>query len=138
MQGGGDGPGRATRPDDGNAVVVPTHFSEGVAESFDIGVPAFQSRALPADGVDRADAGCQRIQVIEEGEHRFLVRDRDVGAEDAFIDAQVGHRRGELGSADLAKQVLAINAECREGGVLHHGREAPGNGGAQQQHSIHG
>ena len=107
-------------------------FGEGAAEALDIGVPALQSAAPPADGVDRADAGRQRIQVIEEGDHRFLVRNRDVGAEDAFIGTQGGHRPGELGRAHLAKHVLAIDAECLEGGVLHHGREAPGNGVAQQ------
>src|SRR5438874_10729095 len=55
LQGGGDGPGRATRADDGDAETptLPSPasggrylFVEGAAEAFDIGVPALQSRAL--------------------------------------------------------------------------------------------
>src|SRR5437762_1856644 len=94
LQGGGNGPGGAAGADDGDAEAptLPSPasgggylFVEGAAEPFDVGVPAFQCRAVPADGVDRANAGRQRIQGIEEGDDRLLVRDGDVGAEDAFI-----------------------------------------------------
>src|SRR5205807_9597275 len=114
LQGGGHGSGGAAGADDrdAEAPTLPSPasgggylFIEGAAEAFDVGVPALQPGALPADRVDRADAGGQRIEIIEEGDRGFLVWDRDISPDDALIASQLGHRRGEVGAAHFSKRI---------------------------------
>ena len=61
------------------------------------------------------------------------MRDGDVGAEDAFVIAQLSDNARETGAVHLAKDVLAINAQRLEGRVLHRRRETAGDGIAQEE-----
>src|SRR5438552_994863 len=87
----------------------------------------------PAAGVDRADPTSQRVELVEQGNDRFLVRDGDVGAEDLMVAADIRDGGRQAGASHLANQVVAIDLQRLEGGVLHRGREAPRNGVAQEE-----
>src|SRR6202011_3539478 len=102
---GGPHPDPPPRAGEGNI----RHFGERAPESLDVGVPPFQPPALPTDGVDRADATGQRIELIEQGDHHFFVGDGDVRAEDPSLRTDVRDRRGKVIASDLPNQVAAID-----------------------------
>ena len=84
------------------------------------------------DGIDRADGARARRHLVEQRDHGFLIRKRDVHAGEAKAPDAVeqGTQFGRIGARNLDQLIMAADAQ-RLGRLLMHCRAADCAIGAQ-------
>ena len=96
--------------------------ANGAEEARAVAVESDELSSIDDDGVDRADFSCEIVHFIHRFEGARLVRDRDVGAEEALLRKEA---QGVLKFArlDMETNVLAIDSGGGESGIVELGGE---------------
>ena len=108
---------------------------EGDLEAGHVRVVADQPLALAGDGVDRARGVRLLGQAVDQRHDPFLVRDRDVGAQEV-VGPQLGDRVGQRHRAAIPQLVARVDAGRVEGGLLHRAGQRMGDGVSDEDHAL--
>lgn len=110
-QGGQDGPRCAAGPDHhrrSKRLVPARCLGIEIGEKpYIIGVRSPDLAVVGHQGIDRTDPSGQRIDLIDQPHHRFLVGDRDIAAHE-FTRAQPGYQAGKIGRRNFDRFIAGL------------------------------